>query len=202
MSFLIWGNVFIPVFLCYRDKILSMEFMKKYIHIAKCIKPVLSSEASKVISEEYTRLRSLNTDNTHMARTQPITARSLETMIRLSTAHARARMSKTVAKEDALAAIELVQFAYFKRVLEKEKKRRRDRESESESDDEEMEVEEVATSGSPSGSQASRRSKRTKTIPEEQESEEMDASESVEMDLEEITVEKPSDRNLVITDQR
>jgi len=99
--------------------------MKKYIHIAKCIKPQLTSEAGKVIAEEYTRLRSQNTDNGQMARTQPITARSLETMIRLSTAHARARMSKLVTKDDALAAIELVQFAYFKKILEKEKKKRK-----------------------------------------------------------------------------
>ena len=49
----------------------------------------------------------------------------METLIRLSTAHAKARLSKYVEEEDANAAIELVQFAYFKRILEKEKKRRR-----------------------------------------------------------------------------
>jgi DNA replication licensing factor MCM3 len=37
-------------------------------------------------------------------------------MIRLSTAHAKARLSRTVDIEDAQAAIELVQFAYFKKV--------------------------------------------------------------------------------------
>jgi len=113
-----------------------MEFMKKYIHIAKLIKPKLSEEASTVIAKEYARLRSLNTESSQMARTQPITARSLETMIRLSTAHARSRMSKLVTKDDALVAIELVQFAYFKRVLEKEKKKRKQHDE----DEEDMEV--------------------------------------------------------------
>lgn len=54
-------------------------------------------------------------------------------MIRLSTAHAKARLSKNVTKEDARAAIALVQYAYFKKVLEKDKKRRR-KDSEADSD--------------------------------------------------------------------
>lgn len=62
--------------------------MKKYIHIAKCIRPVLTNRASEVIAEEYANLRSADF-NSDIARTQPVTARALETLIRLSTAHAK-----------------------------------------------------------------------------------------------------------------
>ena len=48
--------------------------------------------------------------------TQPVTARSLETMIRLSGAHAKARLSTKIELQDAETAVELVQFAYFKKV--------------------------------------------------------------------------------------
>uniref|UniRef100_A0A3Q2QDU8 DNA replication licensing factor MCM3 n=1 Tax=Fundulus heteroclitus TaxID=8078 RepID=A0A3Q2QDU8_FUNHE len=41
-----------------KDKILSKEFMRKYIHIAKMITPVLTEEAANHIAEEYSRLRS------------------------------------------------------------------------------------------------------------------------------------------------
>ena len=40
-----------------KDKVVSMQFMRKYIHIARSIKPTLTREACEVISEEYSRLR-------------------------------------------------------------------------------------------------------------------------------------------------
>lgn len=121
-----------------KEKIVSKEFMRKYIHIAKAVTPVLTEEAAKHIAEEYSRLRSQEQMGADLARTSPVTARTLETMIRLSTAHAKARMSKAVELEDSEVAVELVQFAYFKKVLEKEKKRsRKEQESGSEEDEEE-----------------------------------------------------------------
>ncbi|NXF09960.1 MCM3 factor, partial [Smithornis capensis] len=122
-----------------KEKIVSMEFMRKYIHVAKMIKPVLTEESASYIAEEYSRLRSQSLMNSDIARTSPITARTLETLIRLSTAHAKARMNKTVDLQDAEAALELVQFAYFKKVLEKEKKRRKPVEEDSETEKEEDE---------------------------------------------------------------
>nr|XP_037277703.1 DNA replication licensing factor MCM3-like [Rhipicephalus microplus] len=107
------------------EKTISVEFMKKYIHIAKGIKPTLTQAACDKIAEKYAELRSIETENTDVARTQPVTPRTLETLIRLSTAHAKARFSRTVEPEDAQSAIELLHFAYFKKVLEKPRKRRR-----------------------------------------------------------------------------
>ncbi|MPC22149.1 Zygotic DNA replication licensing factor mcm3 [Portunus trituberculatus] len=118
------------------DKIVSIKFMRKYIHIAKNMKPTLTKEACEVIAEEYSRLRSQDVEHSNMARTQPITARALETLIRLSTAHAKARLSRLVEVEDAEAAIEMVSYAYFKKVMEKKKKAKKDEDSATETEDE------------------------------------------------------------------
>nr|CDS32988.1 dna replication licensing factor mcm3 [Hymenolepis microstoma] len=105
---------------------LTIEFLKKYIHIARQLRPQLSKEAATIISEKYCDLRMhQDSENSTMRRTQPVTARTLETLIRLATANAKARMSKTVTKKDAEAAVELISFVLFKEVLEKTTRKRR-----------------------------------------------------------------------------
>ncbi|KAI5634255.1 MCM2/3/5 family domain-containing protein [Phthorimaea operculella] len=108
-----------------KDQILSTRFMRKYIHIARLMKPKLSQDAADAIADEYAKLRNQDMMDSDVARTQPVTARTLETLIRLATAHAKCRLSFQVTAKDAEAAIELVQFAYFKKVLTKEKRRKR-----------------------------------------------------------------------------
>uniref|UniRef100_A0A9J8CGT1 DNA replication licensing factor MCM3 n=1 Tax=Cyprinus carpio carpio TaxID=630221 RepID=A0A9J8CGT1_CYPCA len=101
-----------------KDRVVSKAFMRKYIHVAKALSPVLTQDAANHIAEEYSRLRSQEQLGSDIARTSPVTARTLETLIRLSTAHAKARMSKVVEMIDTDVAVELVQFAYFKKVSE------------------------------------------------------------------------------------
>jgi DNA replication licensing factor MCM3 len=124
------------------EKIISVKFMKKYIHVAKNIKPTLSQDAVDLIAAAYTDLRDQDTSNLENAKTAPITARTLETLIRLSTAHAKARMSKIIEVVDAQSAIEMVQFAYFHKVESRNKKSQKEKEvGESEGEEEEEEEE-------------------------------------------------------------
>ncbi|KPM08052.1 lipophorin receptor [Sarcoptes scabiei] len=107
------------------EKFVTIDFMRKYVHIAKQIKPMLTKEAIDIIAEEYSKLRVYDLEMNDVCRTQPITARTMETLIRLSTAHARARLSKVIEAVDAKAAVEMVQFSHFQKVLEKPHKRKR-----------------------------------------------------------------------------
>ncbi|GCC21499.1 hypothetical protein chiPu_0019971 [Chiloscyllium punctatum] len=52
----------------HREKIVSMEFMRKYIHVAKIVKPVLTSEAANYIAEQYSNLRNQDQMSSDVAR--------------------------------------------------------------------------------------------------------------------------------------
>lgn len=132
-----------------KQKFVNLMFMKKYVHLAKGLKPQLTKEAADLISEEYTKLRNQeNLESDNMARTQPVTARCLETLIRLATAHAKARLSNKVEARDADVAIELMLFACYKKVDIKEK---RNRKKEAFSDEEEEEETEPASTANSQG---------------------------------------------------
>ncbi|KAM3578556.1 MCM DNA helicase complex subunit [Umbelopsis sp. WA50703] len=118
-------------------KVLKNSFMKKYIYYAKNrIKPTLSKRATDYIVNEYTSLRN-DKDDDHRKKTTPVTARTLETLIRLSTAHAKARLSQKVEEKDAKAASDILRFAMFKEVIDKNEQAKRRRLMASDSDDEE-----------------------------------------------------------------
>lgn len=119
----------------------SMPFIKKYIQYAKSrCKPVLTKEASEYVVAAYSNLRNEQI-KANERRTSPITARTLETLIRLSTAHAKARLSSRVEESDAVAAEEILKFALFREVAVKEdgrRKRRKTRNANGDSSDDDQ----------------------------------------------------------------
>ena len=128
-----------------RHEVLSIPFVKKYIQYAKSTRtPILTEEARARIADIYVGLRNDEMEG-NQRRTSPITVRTLETIIRVATAHAKARLSRRIEIEDADAAESILRFALFKEVVgdELRKKRRKtgtvdfasSSESDSDSDD-------------------------------------------------------------------
>jgi replicative DNA helicase Mcm len=80
---------------------IDYELFRKYIAYARKINPILSEEAKKRLKEYYISLRRKSKDVIH------ITARELESLIRLAEAHARVHLRDKVIVEDVEKAIEL-----------------------------------------------------------------------------------------------
>lgn len=174
-------------------EVLSIPFIKKYIQYAKSrVKPVLTPEASETISEIYVSLRNDDMQG-NQRKTSPMTVRTLETIIRLATAHAKSRLSNRVEKRDAIAAEQILRFALFKEVDEKESRGKRrkktvasDSESDSESEDDDVTATNTASRSATAttngtrgtrgtarstaalNSAAARRSANRRTIPDEE----------------------------------
>ncbi|KAL2930817.1 DNA replication licensing factor MCM3-like protein 1 [Bienertia sinuspersici] len=94
------------------------------------VQPELSDEASEQIATAYAELRNSNASAKGGGGTLPITARTLETIIRLSTAHAKLKLSRTVLKSDVEAALKVLNFAIYHKELtdmdEREEERARE----------------------------------------------------------------------------
>ena len=89
--------------------VLTKDFLRKYIHYAKNrVHPVLSEVAMENISTAYADMRAKQSQ-----KNLPVTARSLETIIRLSSASAKARLSPSVDEEDVELATELMNYVLF-----------------------------------------------------------------------------------------
>jgi len=81
------------------------DLLRKYISYAKSIKPVLTKEALQRLKDFYLSMRSVSeTEGSPVA----ITARQLESLVRIAEARARAALRKEVLAEDAEAAITIM----------------------------------------------------------------------------------------------
>ena len=118
-------------------EVLSIPFIKKYIQYAKMrCQPILVKAAADHIVTTYSALRNDEMEG-NQRKTSPMTARTLETLIRLATAHAKSRLSQRVEEKDAEAASAILKFALFKEVQEDERRKRRRVQTDAMSTDEE-----------------------------------------------------------------
>ena len=103
------------------ERYLTRDFLKKYISFAKAQKsPELNNDSVEYAAHAYSfmRIKAQQTDGDKVA--VPVTVRTLETIIRLATAHAKMRFSKEVKEEDIDIAIQLLNHCIFGEEIEEE----------------------------------------------------------------------------------
>eukprot|EP01064_Diplonema_japonicum_P032730 TRINITY_DN6220_c0_g1_i2.p1 TRINITY_DN6220_c0_g1~~TRINITY_DN6220_c0_g1_i2.p1 ORF type:complete len:796 (+),score=193.42 TRINITY_DN6220_c0_g1_i2:54-2441(+) len=93
-------------------KLITVEFLRMYLQYAKRMKPQLSEEAREKIEEHWLTLRKEQTLQENEGTSAIyINPRTLECLVRLSTAHAKCRLSKIVEEDDVDVAIRLLRHA-------------------------------------------------------------------------------------------
>jgi len=86
---------------------LETEVLRKYIGYAKRINPVITDEVDETFTDFYVRMRKASIEGGE-ASAISITARQLESLVRLAEARARAHLRNEVIAEDAEAAIAIM----------------------------------------------------------------------------------------------
>ncbi|KAF9883132.1 MCM DNA helicase complex subunit [Aspergillus nanangensis] len=160
-------------------EILSIPFIKKYIQYAKSrVKPILTKGAADHVVATYSALRNDELSG-NQRRTSPITARTLETLIRLSTAHAKSRLSNRVEQKDAKVAEAILRFAMFKEVIDGRRKRRKvttfDEDSETGESDSDSDDDDTPAQTSSATPRSSRRTGTLRSVATRSTADEMDA---------------------------
>jgi len=101
-------------------EVLTVDFLRKYIRFCRRFSPVLTEEAQAMVAEKYVdmrmRFQSGLADNSNPESNKKprlaVTTRTLEALIRLSTAHAKLKLRKDeVLPEDVLEAYKLMMAA-------------------------------------------------------------------------------------------
>lgn len=92
--------------------VLPVEFLTTYIQYAKeNVHPVITSEGKNELVKAYVDMRKMGDDSRASEKRVTATTRQLESMIRLSEAHAKMRLSPTVELIDVKEAVRLIKSA-------------------------------------------------------------------------------------------
>ncbi|CAN6646053.1 DNA replication licensing factor Mcm4p [Trichomonascus vanleenenianus] len=95
-----------------RHEILPVEFLTMYISYAKQhVQPKITEEAKEELVKAYVAMRKLGEDVRASEKRITATTRQLESMIRLSEAHAKMRLAEEVTRDDVTEAVRLIQSA-------------------------------------------------------------------------------------------
>ncbi|GAB7341172.1 hypothetical protein MBLNU457_7467t1 [Dothideomycetes sp. NU457] len=93
-------------------EVLPIEFLTSYISYARTnIHPKITQPAADALVENYVAMRALGADVSASEKRITATTRQLESMIRLSEAHAKMRLSEEVLASDVHEAVRLIQSA-------------------------------------------------------------------------------------------
>jgi DNA replication licensing factor MCM3 len=102
-------------------EVITVDFLRKYIRFCRRLTPVLTEEAQAEVAEKYCDMRmrfqtglsdSSNPDSSNKKPRLAVTTRTLEALIRLSTAHAKLKLRKhEVLPEDVHEAYKLMMAA-------------------------------------------------------------------------------------------
>lgn len=111
-----------------KTEIVTQGFLKKYVTFCKSsIHPVLTDNSIDLLASMWSLLRQKDflEKDTNSTKVLPITIRSYETLIRLSTAHAKLRQSQEIEIKDCLEAFKLMVFCLYgaENALEEDLKR-------------------------------------------------------------------------------
>lgn len=91
---------------------IKSDLLRKYfMYIRSKSNPPLTDAAINKIKDYYVEMRNSGGEDENGIKSIPITARQLEALVRLSEAHAKLRLAKSVTKSDAEVAIELLNYS-------------------------------------------------------------------------------------------
>jgi DNA replication licensing factor MCM3 len=99
------------------EDLVTRQFLQQYISYAKtnCF-PQLTDEANMFLNQKWAEMRQKDFEmvsTVGTSRVMPVTVRTLESLIRLATAHAKCRLSKLVQEEDCQIAYDLIKHTLF-----------------------------------------------------------------------------------------